>query len=144
MPSCTLIGSHGKPILLSDVFCQHSISFLFLYPKDGSLLCTKQVNLLKGIYPLLQKYDATVVGISSDTPIRHAAFIEGHALPFLLLSDVEKTYLSKCHQTPFFSFLPPRTTYAVDRKGYILDICSSSLFLSHHIRMIRKVLSELT
>ena len=60
---------------------------LYFYPKDHTALCTREACGFRDGMGALESLGARVLGVSLDSPPRHAAFRERHRLPFPLLSD---------------------------------------------------------
>ena len=66
---------------------------LYFYPKDMTAGCTKQACGFGELYPQFREKGAVVLGISKDTVASHKKFAEKYNLPFLLLSDPERTVI---------------------------------------------------
>lgn len=60
---------------------------LVFYPADWSPVCGDQLALYNEVYPLFEKYEAQVLGISVDGIWCHEAFAENRKLRFPLLAD---------------------------------------------------------
>jgi peroxiredoxin Q/BCP len=60
---------------------------LYFYPKDHTTLCTREACGFRDGMGALESLGARVLGVSLDSPRRHATFREKHRLPFPLLSD---------------------------------------------------------
>ena len=90
-PDFTLPDQNGKMRSLKEFRGQKVI--LYFYPKDMTSGCTKQACGFGEKYPLFQEKGAVVVGVSKDTVASHKKFEEKYNLPFVLLSDTEKTVL---------------------------------------------------
>ncbi len=64
---------------------------LYFYPKDNTQGCTLEaIDFTKSIEEF-KKYNATVVGISPDSPESHCRFYDKHNLNVILLSDTDHT-----------------------------------------------------
>ncbi|GIH02835.1 thioredoxin peroxidase [Rhizocola hellebori] len=68
-------GLHGRPVVLA------------FYPADFSPVCTDQLSLYQTAAPAFAKYDAQVLGISTDGVWCHQAFAQQRGLKFPLLAD---------------------------------------------------------
>lgn len=62
---------------------------VYFYPKDMTPGCTTEACDFRDSHAALQSAGAVVVGVSKDSPARHAKFREKHDLPFPLVSDVD-------------------------------------------------------
>lgn len=60
---------------------------LYFYPKDDTPGCTKEACAFRDEMADFEKMDTRILGISTDTPDRHAAFARKFRLSFPLLSD---------------------------------------------------------
>ena len=63
---------------------------MYFYPKDNTPGCTKQACVLRDAFTEFAKFNAVVLGVSTDTETSHKKFEEKFSLPFPLLADVEK------------------------------------------------------
>ena len=61
-----------------------------------------------------------VLGVSYDTPEKNRSFAEKNRLPFLLLSDVDRSLAEKVGAARLLIPLPKRISYLVDGDGTIL------------------------
>lgn len=66
---------------------------LYAYPRDGTPGCTLEARLFSDALATFEALNATVLGVSSDPPEKHAAFARKHALRHRLLSDQEHDLL---------------------------------------------------
>ncbi len=60
---------------------------VYFYPKDDTPGCTVEGKEFRDSFEQFNALDCVIVGVSTDSPERHRAFIEKHALPFILLAD---------------------------------------------------------
>ncbi len=71
---------------------------LIFYPKDETMVCTKQFCSLKDRWSDYVDTGATIIGISPDTSKSHVRFATKHQLPLPLLSDtgrkIARQYIS--------------------------------------------------
>ena len=92
-PAFTLIDQDGNKVKLSDFGGQWVV--LYFYPKDDTPGCTIQAcEFTVGIKPF-EKLEATVVGVSPDSPQAHQKFIAKHQLKVTLLCDPKHTIMEK-------------------------------------------------
>ena len=88
-PEFTLPDQNGNMRSLSEF----SRVVLYFYSKDMTSGCTKQACNFAELYPQFQEKGAVVIGISKDSVESHQKFAEKYNLPFILLSDPEKTVI---------------------------------------------------
>jgi len=123
-PDFTLPDQNGREVSLSDFAGQKVI--LYFYPKDMTSGCTKQACAFGELYPQFREKGAVVLGVSKDSVASHKKFEEKYGLPFVLLSDTEKTVLEAYdvwkeknnYGKIFFGVV--RTTYLIDENGVIV------------------------
>lgn len=84
-PDFELPSSEGRPIRLSSLRGKNVV--LYFYPKDDTPGCTVEACSFRDSLPKLEKADAVVLGVSSDSLDSHAKFISKYSLNFTLLSD---------------------------------------------------------
>jgi peroxiredoxin Q/BCP len=84
-PDFELLDSNEEPVKLSDFRGQRFV--LFFYPKAGTSGCTVQACGLRDNFPKIEASDATVVGVSPDSPAALAKWKVKENLPYPLLSD---------------------------------------------------------
>ena len=123
-PDFTLPDQNGKMRSLAEFRGQKVV--LYFYPKDMTSGCTKQACGFGENYPLFQEKGAVVVGVSKDTVASHKKFEEKYNLPFVLLSDTEKTVLQaydvwkEKKNYGKVSMGVVRTTYLIDESGVVV------------------------
>ena len=88
-PDFTLNDQNGNPVSLSDFFGNRVV--VYFYPKDNTPGCTRQACAFAGAYEEFRQKDIVVIGISKDSVASHVKFAEKYSLPFILLSDPERT-----------------------------------------------------
>jgi peroxiredoxin Q/BCP len=86
-PDFTLHSHSEEEVSLGDFLGSKRATVLFFYPKDDTPGCTKEACSFRDGYEQFEKFDAEVIGISSDSIESHQRFVEKHSLPFVLLSD---------------------------------------------------------
>ena len=123
-PDFTLPDQNGEMRTLSEFKGRKVI--LYFYPKDMTSGCTKQACGFGDLYPQFREKGAVVLGISKDSVDSHKKFEEKYGLPFLLLSDTEKTVIQAYDvwkETKNYgkvSMGVVRTTYLIDEDGMII------------------------
>ena len=106
---------------------------IYFYPKDETPGCTKQACSFRDEYEDIKNAGAEVIGISGDSVKSHKKFAQNHKLPYILLSDNDKS-IRKLFGVPtmMLGLIPGRVTYVVDLKG-IVQMVYNSMDASQHI-----------
>lgn len=92
-PAFTLTSDTGERVRLSQFAGKRVV--LYFYPAAMTPGCTTQACDFRDNLALFDAADYVVIGISPDKPEKLAMFRERDALPFLLLSDPDRTVLEK-------------------------------------------------
>src|SRR5918992_55183 len=79
-PDFTLTSHEGETVALSQF--RGSPVVLYFYPKDDTPGCTKQACGIRDAWGEFERSGAVVVGVSPDSPKKHAKFREKYELPF--------------------------------------------------------------
>ena len=131
-PDFTLPSQSGAPVRLQDRLGERVI-VLYFYPRDDTRGCTAEACAFRDSYEVFAEAGADVIGISSDSVDRHAAFAGKHQLPFTLLSD-EGGQVRKRYGVPaVLGVLPGRVTYVIDRQGTVRHVFSSMTNIGQHV-----------
>jgi peroxiredoxin Q/BCP len=131
-PDFTLPAQNGAQVRLSDRLGQRVV-VLYFYPKDETSGCTREACAFRDSYEVFTDAGAEVIGVSSDSVDRHAAFAEHHKLPFTLLSDA-KGQLRKTYGVPsLLGVVPGRVTYVIDQGGTVRYIFNSMTNIGRHV-----------
>ncbi|MDR3696975.1 peroxiredoxin [Mucilaginibacter sp.] len=118
MPSFSLTDQSGKVFNSADHFGKN-ILVIYFYPKDESMVCTKEACSFRDSFNDFTKAGARVIGINGGTVASHKAFSEHYKLPFTLLSDPDnKVYHLFGVQNKMF--MTGRETFIVDLHGKIV------------------------
>ena len=67
---------------------------LYFYPKDDTPGCTTQACGIRDAWGEFEKRGAVVLGVSADSPAKHAKFQKKYGLPFTLLADEDHAVCS--------------------------------------------------
>jgi thioredoxin-dependent peroxiredoxin len=93
-PDFTLVSDAGEEVTLSNLRGHPVV--LYFYPRDDTAGCTKQACGIRDAWGEFERSGAVVLGVSPDSPKKHAKFREKYGLPFTLLADedhsVSETY----------------------------------------------------
>jgi peroxiredoxin Q/BCP len=125
-PTFTLASDTGEAISLESLRGKPVV--LYFYPKDDTPGCTAQACGIRDVWGELERKGAVVLGVSPDSPKKHAKFREKYRLPFTLLSDedhavaeayaawVEKSMYGKKYMGM------ERSTFVIDADGNVARI----------------------
>lgn len=104
---------------------------LAFYPKDDTIVCTKQLTNYQQGLPDFEDNDIRVVGINIGSPNSHASFCEKNEIDFPLLSD-ELGEISKRFDAVNFFGVNKRMLVLVgkDRKVKYVDSVFPLTYLS--------------
>jgi peroxiredoxin Q/BCP len=91
-PDFSLPDADGRVWSLADFRGKKLV--LYFYPKDDTPGCTKEACGFRDAYSGFAEKNAVVVGVSRDSGSSHKKFAGKYSLPFLLLSDPDKTALT--------------------------------------------------
>jgi len=138
-PDFTAASSAGTQIHLKDEIGKTPI-VLYFYPKDDTPGCTAEACSLRDNFAAFRKLNATVYGVSYDSVESHQAFVEKYKLPFLLLSDSDKS-IAKLYGSDGMLFAK-RMTFVIDRGGKIAWF-NPSVNPATHSAELEKVLAGL-
>ncbi len=117
-PAFTLPDKEGRPVSLKDFAGRKVV--LYFYPKDLTAGCTRQALAFKAAAKDFAEAGAVIIGISKDSSASHAKFAAKEGLPFLLLSDTEKTVL-EAYEVWQEKKLYGKVSFGVVRSVYIID-----------------------
>lgn len=116
-PAFTLIDQNGKPFNIKDHIGKHML-VIFFYPKDQSLVCTKEACQFRDSFAEFTAAGATVIGINNGTVASHKAFVDADKLPFTLLSDPDNKVLNM-FGVKSKMFMTGRETFVIGLDGKI-------------------------
>lgn len=86
-PDFTLLSDTGEQVSLRDFKGRTVV--LYFYPKDDTTGCTQEACDFRDLFPRFKKSKAVIIGISPDSPRKHANFKKKYDLPFTLLADTD-------------------------------------------------------
>jgi peroxiredoxin Q/BCP len=142
MPAFELNDGAGKAVTSASLMSGGPL-VIYFYPRDFTPGCTAEACAFRDHHEDFAALGATVVGISSDPPERHAEFAAAHGLHFLLLSDPDKQVLRRFGVRPVFGLFAGRETFVVDRKGVIRQHIRANFNPRRHIAEALKAVREL-
>jgi thioredoxin-dependent peroxiredoxin len=131
-PDFTLPSQSGEQVRLYDRLGERVV-VLYFYPKDDTRGCTAEACAFRDSYEVFTDAGAEVIGVSSDSADRHAAFADRRKLPFTLLSD-QGGRVRKSYGVPaVLGVLPGRVTYVIDREGTVRHVFNSMTNIGQHV-----------
>ena len=131
-PDFTLVSQSGERVRLYDRLADRVV-VLYFYPKDETRGCTAEACAFRDSHEVFAQAGADVIGVSSDSADKHAAFADHHKLPFTLLSD-EGGRVRKSYGVPaVLGLIPGRVTYVIDRAGTVRHVFNSMINIGQHV-----------
>lgn len=125
MPSFSLYDQNGHLFNSTD-YVGKNILVIYFYPKDESMVCTKEACSFRDDFEEFIKAGAKIIGINDGTVASHKAFEQHYKLPFVLLSDPgNKVYHLFGVKNKLF--MSGRETFVIDLKGKIVYKYTSML-----------------
>ncbi len=141
-PDFTLPSQSGDLVRLQDRLGERVV-VLYFYPRDDTRGCTAEACAFRDSYEVFADAGAEVIGISSDSVDKHAAFAGRHELPFTLLSDQGGQVRKRYGVPAVLGLLPGRVTYVIDRQGTVRHSFSSMTSIGQHVSDALKVVRHL-
>ncbi|MCG8591414.1 MAG: peroxiredoxin family protein [Proteobacteria bacterium] len=87
-PEISLPSTEG-PFSLHERLAESAVLLVF-YPKDKTLVCTRQLCNYRDHLSMFEEFGVQVVGINQDALESHEAFSKTYKFGFPLVSDVER------------------------------------------------------
>jgi thioredoxin-dependent peroxiredoxin len=131
-PDFTLPSQTGESVRLYDRLGERVV-VLYFYPKDDTRGCTAEACAFRDSHEVFTDAGAEVIGVSSDSVDKHAAFAGRYELPFTLLSDKGGQARKSFGVPTTLGLLPGRVTYVIDREGVVRHIFSSLTNIDQHV-----------
>ena len=93
---------------------------LAFFPGAFTGVCTKEMCTFSDMLPKLNKIDATVIGISADSPFSNGAFAEKNGISFPLLSDYNRLTIKE-YGVELHDFAGMKGYTSAQRSVFIVD-----------------------
>ena len=138
-PEFTLPDDTGKDRSLTELLSAGAM-ILYFYPADFTPGCTRQACLLRDLHTEIERAGLRVVGISPQSPESHAKFKVKYKLPFVLLSDEQKTVIKMYAVNGPLGIGVRRATYLIDGSRRIRDAILADFMISRHSDFVRKAI----
>jgi peroxiredoxin Q/BCP len=137
----TLAG--GKQLRLRDFRGRRHV-ILYFFPKDFTPGCTREACSFRDRRAEVAGLDAEIVGVSLDTPEKHAAFAEKYQLPYPLISDRSAAIATAFGVSRLGGWLPTkRVTFVIDKQGVVQRVIQSEFSIDMHIDEALATLQQL-
>jgi len=141
-PDFTLPSQSGERVRLYDRLGERVV-VLYFYPRDDTRGCTAEACGFRDSFEDFTDAGAEVIGVSSDSVDRHAAFAGKHKLPFTLLSD-KGGQVRKSYGVPaVLGMVPGRVTFVIDREGTVRHSFNSMTNIGQHVSDALRIVREL-
>jgi thioredoxin-dependent peroxiredoxin len=136
-PEFTLPDEAAKDRSLTELLSAGGI-VLYFYPADFTPGCTRQACVLRDMHTDIERAGLRVVGISPQSPQSHARFKAKYQLPFVLLSDEQKTVVKMYGVNGPLGIGVRRASYLIDGSRRIRDAVMADFRISRHEDFVRK------
>lgn len=144
-PDFDVVASNGTRLSLRELRGKKNV-VLYFYPKDFTLVCTRETCGFRDMYGELRDADTEVIGVSFDDNETHEKFAKEYKVPFPLVADVNKDLAKAYGALSFFRNLigrPSRVTFLIDKKGTIRGVYKAELSASTHVDGVKEGLRRL-
>ncbi|HEY4971066.1 MAG TPA: peroxiredoxin [Steroidobacteraceae bacterium] len=136
-PEFTLPDETGTDRSLTELLRADAL-VLYFYPADFTPGCTRQACTLRDLHADIERAGLRVVGISPQSPQSHAKFKTKYQLPFMLLSDQQKTVAKMYGVNGPLGIGVRRATFLIDASRRIRDAILADFMISRHADFVRK------
>ena len=136
-PEFTLPDETGTDRSLTELLSASAL-VLYFYPADFTPGCTRQACTLRDLQTDIKRAGLRVVGISPQSPASHAKFQAKHQLPFVLLSDQQKTVAKMYGVNGPLGIGVRRATFLIDASRRIRDAVLADFRIGRHVEFVRK------
>jgi thioredoxin-dependent peroxiredoxin len=141
-PDFTLQAQSGEQVRLQDRLGERVV-VLYFYPKDNTSGCTAEACAFRDSHEVFTDAGAEVIGVSSDSADKHAAFAGKYELPFTLLAD-QGGKVRKLYGVPtVLGLIPGRVTYVIDRQGLVRQVFNSMTNTGKHVSDALEMVKQL-
>jgi peroxiredoxin Q/BCP len=138
-PEFTLPDETGTDRSLTQLLSFGAL-VLYFYPADFTPGCTRQACLLRDLQSELERADLRVVGISPQSPQSHAKFKAEFNLPYVLLSDAQKTVIKMYGLNGPLGIGVRRASYLIDASRKVRDAVLADFRIGRHEQFVRKAI----
>jgi len=118
VPDVTLIGMDGTAVSPADFRGQKLV--LYFYPKDDTSGCTREAQDFTALAGEFEKAGTWILGVSKDSPERHARFAAKYGLKVKLATDPDGS-VCEAFGTWGQKSLYGRKYMGIDRATFLID-----------------------
>jgi peroxiredoxin Q/BCP len=136
-PEFTLPDEAAKDRSLTELLRTGAV-VLYFYPADFTPGCTRQACMLRDMHAEIERAGLRVVGISPQSPQSHTKFKAKYQLPFVLLSDEQKTVIKMYGVNGPLGIGVRRASYLIDGSRRIRDAVLADFRIERHADFVRK------
>ncbi len=137
-PEFTLPDEQERNTSLTSLL-NHGPLLLYFYPADFTPGCTREACMIRDLHTQIESVGMSIAGVSPQSPERHREFREKFALPFTLLSDVEKFVVKMYDVNGPLGLGVRRVTYLIDQARQIRGAVRADFRISTHEEFIRRM-----
>ena len=138
-PEFTLPDETGSDRSLTGLLSAGPI-VLYFYPADFTPGCTRQACILRDLHAEIDSAGLRVVGVSPQSPNSHARFKAKYQLPFVLLSDEQKTVIKMYGVNGPLGIGVRRASYLIDASRRVRDAVLADFMIARHAEFVRKAI----
>lgn len=118
-PDLGAADQHGKTHKLSEERGHPLI--VYFYPKDGTPGCTREACAFRDTWDRYSKAGVQVFGVSTDDQKSHEQFAKEERIPFPLLADPGRTWVS-AFGVPVRLGMASRVSFLLDKEGKVAKV----------------------
>ncbi|MES2338092.1 MAG: peroxiredoxin [Pseudomonadota bacterium] len=118
IPDVVLAGADG-PIRMADYRGKPFV--LYFYPKDDTPGCTREAQDFSALAAEFADAGVAVLGVSKDTPAKHAKFAAKHGLTIPLATDDDANTVLEAFGAWVEKSLYGRKYMGIDRSTFLFD-----------------------
>lgn len=119
---------------------------IYFYPKDNTSGCSLEARGFSVLEEKFKEIDASITGVSPDSPVSHQNFCQKQELTITLISDSEHVLLEKVgvwqkkkmYGREYMGVV--RTTYLVNPKGRVAFVWNKVKPLGHAEEVLAKII----
>jgi len=116
-PDVTLALHDGSMTRVADQ--AGKVLILYFYPKDDTPGCTTEAQSFTALADDFTSANATIIGVSKDSPARHKKFIDKYGLKVALASDGDGS-VCEAYGTWIEKTLYGRNYMGIDRATFLI------------------------
>ncbi len=139
-PEFTLSDHEGRDTSLTSLLRRGSL-ILYFYPADFTPGCTREACAIRDLHTEIQKVGLNVAGVSPQDADSHRRFREQHDLPFILLSDPDKSVIRMYDVDGPLGFGVRRATFLIDASRMIRDALLADFRISAHDEFVSRAIA---